>query len=297
MDETRPVPLDVEEHLPFLARALEEDRASADVTSRALVDAEVTAVADVVAKGAGVIAGTPLVEPLFRFLDPEARVGVRTPDGERVAPGAVVLTVEGNARAILAAERTALDVLAHLSGIASLTAAFVAAVEGTGARILETRKTTPGWRVLEKYAVRCGGGSNHRLTLADAAMVKANHLRAAYGGTGPDAVREATRRLRRSLAPGVRLYVEVEDLEELEAALDERPDVVMLDNFTPEAVREAVRRAGARPPPRPEMESTGGVRLSNVRAFAEAGVGRISVGALTHSAPHLDLSLRLRPRR
>jgi nicotinate-nucleotide pyrophosphorylase (carboxylating) len=205
-----------------------------------------------------------------------------------------VLTVTGPARAVLAGERTALNVLGHLSGVATLTRAYVEAVLATGARILDTRKTTPGWRALEKHAVRCGGGENHRLDLADAAMVKSNHLRAAFGREGPEAVREAVRRCRAALPGGTDLYVEVRTLEELDVACEEQASVVMLDNFDLGDVRRAVQRVRALPPPRPVLEATGGMRLDTVEAFAAAGVQRISVGAITKSAPAADLSLVVR---
>lgn len=286
--------LDVTALLPFLARALEEDRAENDVTSRTLVGAEATATADIVAKAPGVLAGLALAEPLFRFLDPDAGITLHYADGETVTELSRVLTVEGRARAILSAERTVLDVLGHLSGVATTTHAFVQAITGTGAKILDTRKTTPGWRRLEKYAVACGGGANHRLDLADAAMVKENHLYAAYGHTGAGAIRDATRTLRAALPPDVPLYVEVEDLEEFDAAGSEGADVVMLDGFDLGTIREAVARNRARPEPRPVLEITGGVNLENVAAYAATGVERISIGALTHSSPQLDLSLRIR---
>jgi nicotinate-nucleotide pyrophosphorylase (carboxylating) len=286
--------LDVPAHLPLIARALEEDRAGQDVTSRAVVPAGRRVVADVKAKGHGVVAGLPLLEPVFRSLDPDVTVALHHEDGEVVGPGSVVATVTGDARAILAGERTALNLLGRLGGIASLTHRFVEAVTGTGTRILDTRKTTPGWRALEKYAVRAGGGESHRTSLADAAMVKENHLHAAFGATGPDAIREAVARCRSALAPGVSLCVEVEDDAEVEAALDAGVDVLMLDGFDLGGVRRAVRLVRSRPPPRPKVEVTGGVTVENVAAFAAAGADRVSVGALTHSAPALDVHLRIR---
>lgn len=296
-DDDLPRPLDVRAHLPFLARALEEDHATHDVTARAVVPENEQAVAHVVARTAGTLAGLPLAEPLFGSLDPDARIALHREDGDRVAAGTEVLTVHGRARAILSAERTVLDVLGHLGGVATLTSAFVEAVAGTGVKILDTRKTTPGWRVLEKYAVCCGGGHNHRMDLEDGAMVKENHLYATFGRTGPDAIREATRRCRAALPPGKVLYVEVENLEELDAAIEEGADVVMLDGFDLEGIGQAVRRVRAVSTtggtPRAELEITGGVCLDNVEALAATGVVRISIGALTHSAPQLDLSLRM----
>jgi len=291
-----PPALDVEALRPFLAAALDEDRARADVTAAAVVPQDRTATADVVARGSGTLAGLALAEPVFRMLDPEAQVVLHYEDGEVVGAGSSVLTVEGRARAVLSAERTVLDVLGHLGGVATLTAAFVEATMGTGVEILDTRKTTPGWRVLEKYAVRCGGGRNHRMDLADAAMVKENHLYAAFGRTGPDAIREAARRCRTELGEGKTLYVEVESLEELDAAVEAGADVVMLDGFDLGTIRQAVRAVRSLPPPQPVLEITGGVTLETVGAYAATGVSRISIGALTHSAPHLDLSLRIRGR-
>jgi nicotinate-nucleotide pyrophosphorylase (carboxylating) len=288
--------LDPTPHLPFLAAALEEDGARLDVTSHALVPEGATAVADVVSQERGVLAGLPLLGPLLRMLDPQARVEAAHDDGDEVAERSVLATWRGNARSILAAERTGLNLLRRLSGIATLTSRFVEAVAGTGARILDTRKTTPGWRELEKYAVRCGGGENHRLRLDDAAMVKENHVIAAMGRTGAEPLAGAVARLREALAPGVVVHVEVESLEELAAVLPLRPDVVMLDGLDLGDLRAAVRSVRALPEPRPLLEATGGVTLDDVEAVAATGVDRISVGAITHSAPALDLSLRLRSR-
>jgi nicotinate-nucleotide pyrophosphorylase (carboxylating) len=241
-----------------------------------------------------VLAGLPLAGPVFRSLDPDADVTCHLEDGERVAAGSRVLTVRGLARAVLSGERTALNLLCHLSGVATLTAAFVEAAMATGVRILDTRKTLPGWRALEKYAVCCGGGENHRMDLADAAMVKENHLYAAFGRTGPDAIREAVTRCKAALPEGLPLYVEVENHEELEAAASAGASVLMLDGFDLGDIRRAVKTVRGLPPPRPELEVTGGVTLENVAAFAAAGAQRISIGALTHSAPALDLHLRVR---
>jgi len=287
-------PLDTAAHLPLLRRALEEDRAHDDLTARAVVPEDRVVRAEVVAKAGGVVAGLPLAEPTFRILDPAARVERLREDGERVAEGTVLLRVTGRAWAVLSGERTVLNLIGRLSGIATLTAAFVEAATGTRAAICDTRKTAPGLRTLEKHAVRCGGGAPHRHDLADAAMVKENHLYAAFGRTGPDAIREAIRRCRRALPEGKALYVEVEDDAELEVAVEEGADVVMLDGFDLGAVRRAVKRVRARAGRRPVLEATGGVTLETVAALAATGVDRISIGALTHSAPNLDVSLRVR---
>jgi len=278
----------------FLDWILAEDLGAGDATTDAVVPADATTVADVVAKDGGVLCGIDVFEPLARRLDPAARVEVLVRDGARVAPKQRLATIRGRARAVLSTERTALNVARHLSGVATLTAAFVAAVAGLPVELYDTRKTLPGWRDLEKYAVRCGGGRNHRLRLDDAAMVKENHLRAGLGRTGPAAIVEAVARIRRAHPEGLPLYVEVEDLDELAAVVGAGADVVMLDDFALDDLRRAVAFVRARPAPRPAVEATGGITLATVRAVAETGVDRISVGALTHSAPALDLSVRHR---
>jgi nicotinate-nucleotide pyrophosphorylase (carboxylating) len=285
--------LDPAPFLPFLATALAEDLGRGDPTSLAIVPESATSVADLVAVGAGVVCGIPLVEPLVRIRDPDADVETLFADGAAVPEGTTVAVVRGRSRAVLGSERTALNFVRRLSGVATLTARFVEAVRGLPVEILDTRKTTPGWRDLEKYAVRCGGGKNHRLRLDDAAIVKENHLIAAFGRTGPEAVAEGVRRARRALPAGMRLHVEVETYEELEAVVDEGVDVAMLDGWSLPDLRRAVALARARAP-RPLLEATGGVTLDTVRAIAETGVDRVSVGALTHSAPALDVSMRHR---
>jgi nicotinate-nucleotide pyrophosphorylase (carboxylating) len=287
------------DHVAFLQQALAEDEVERDVTTAALLVDDREAVADLVVKAPGVVCGLPLVPEVFRLLDPGARFDVEAEDGDRVGAGTRVLVVTARASALLRGERTALNVVQRLSGIATLTAAYVERAIGTGAQIVDTRKTTPGWRVLEKYAVRRGGGVNHRMSLADAAMIKENHLRAAYGRTGPDAVGRAVAACRARLGPGVVLYVEVEDQAELEAAVaagaaDPRNLVLMLDDFDLGAIRRAIAFLRSLPAPRPTVEVTGGVTLERVEALAATGVHRLSVGALTHSAPALDMSLKIR---
>lgn len=279
----------------FLDWVLGEDLGAGDATTEAIVPADATTVADVVAKAPGVLCGIGVFAPLVARLDPRASVEVLVGDGARVAPGQRLATVRGLARAVLSTERTALNVARHLSGVATLTAAFVAAVAGLPVEVLDTRKTTPGWRDLEKHAVRCGGGRNHRMRLDDAAMIKENHLLTGLGRTGPAALVEALRRVH-AARPTLPLCVEVEDLDELDALLAApvRADVVMLDNFALDDLRRAVERVRARPAPRPRVEATGGLTLETVRAVAATGVDRVSVGALTHSAPALDLSVRHR---
>jgi len=291
--------LDGDAFVDLLRRALEEDRAQADVTSQALVPPDRSAVGDVRVKEPGVICGLPLLRPCFRLLDPAAEVELRVEEGARVGAGTIVATVKARAQALLGAERVALNLLQHLSGIATLTAEYVEGAMATGAGVYDTRKTTPGLRALERHAVRCGGGRSHRADLSDAAMVKENHLRAAYGRTGPEAVTRAVRTLAERLPPSTPLFVEVESLEELDAALVAGASrgadlVVMLDDFGIDGIRAAVARVRALPPPRPRLEITGGVRLDNVGALASTGAHRLSSGALTHSARALDISLKIR---
>jgi nicotinate-nucleotide pyrophosphorylase (carboxylating) len=261
--------------------ALEEDGAFNDLTTIATVVSERRARGTLVAREAGVICGVPLALNAFRLLDPKIAIRVDAEDGVRVEPGTSVLFVNGNARALLSGERVALNFLQRLSGIATLTAQYVAAVSNTGARILDTRKTTPGWRQLEKYAVRAGGGMNHRHDLASAVLIKDNHL-AALDGDVTLAVRRA-----RELAPGVPLEVECDTLEQVNRALAAGADIIMLDNMSLDDMRQAVRRVNKAA----TVEASGGVSLSTVRAVAETGVDWISIGALTHSAPAMDLAL------
>ena len=261
--------------------ALDEDSAFNDLTTIATVVSERRGRGTLAAREAGVICGVPLALNAFRSLDPKVAIRVDVEDGMRVEPGTSVLFVNGNARALLSAERVALNFLQRLSGIASLTAQYVAAVKGTGARILDTRKTTPGWRQLEKYAVRAGGGYNHRMDLASAVLIKDNHLAAVDGDVGL-AVRRS-----RELARGIQVEVECDTLEQVERALAAGADVIMLDNMTLDEMRRAVQIVRKQA----TVEASGGVNLTTVRGIAETGVDWISVGALTHSAPAMDLAL------
>ena len=231
------------------------------------------------------LAGIDCVRLSLLAMDPAATIQPRLRDGDAFEAGAVLVEAEADARAFLAAERTALNLLGRLCGIATLTRTYVEAVAGTSARIADTRKTTPGLRALEKHAVACGGGLNHRFGLDDAILIKDNHV-AVCGGVG-----EAIRRARAAAGHLVRVEIEVDGLDQFDEALAERPDVVMLDNFTPEMLREAVARAAASSVGRPVLEASGGVNLQTVRAIADTGVDVISVGALTHSAPALDVGL------
>jgi nicotinate-nucleotide pyrophosphorylase (carboxylating) len=277
-----PFPLDATALEHLVRQALEEDAAFHDVSTLATVLSDRHVRAMLVARRDGVIAGTALATEAFRLLDERVAARVDHADGAHVRAGDVVLFLNGHARSLLSAERVALNFLQRLSGVATLTARFVAAVEGTGARILDTRKTTPGWRRLEKYAVRCGGGENHRLDLRSGVLIKDNHL-AAIGGD----VALAVERARGIAAPGTMVQVECDTLAQVDAALAAGADSVLLDNMPLEVLREATARCRDRA----ITEASGGVTLDTVRAIAECGVDRISVGALTHSAPALDLAL------
>jgi nicotinate-nucleotide pyrophosphorylase (carboxylating) len=262
--------------------ALEEDLGRVgDITSQLTIPAAKTATARFVARKPGRIAGLICAEMAFRLIDPSVSFEVSAPDGSEVMAGAVLATVSGPARSILTAERVALNFLGPLSGTATATAALVKAVDGTKARIVCTRKTLPGLRALQKYAVRCGGGFNHRFGLDDAAMVKDNHVQAAGGITA------AVDRLRAGLGHMVRIEVEVDRLAQLEEALGIGVDTILLDNMSLEDLRRAVALANGRA----VLEASGNVALATVRAIAETGVDYISSGAITHSAPNLDIGL------
>ena len=265
-----------------VAAALAEDLGLAgDLTTDAIVPPEEVAAAAVVTRATGVIAGLQLAQAAFHLLDPQAHLEVQIADGERAPANAIVARVTGKARALLTAERVALNFLGRMSGIATLTRRYVDAVAGCRARIVDTRKTTPGLRAFEKYAVRAGGGMNHRVGVFDAVLIKDNHLVVA-GGVGP-----AIAAARARAGHMVKVEVEVDTLAQLAEALDHGVDAVLLDNMSPEQLRNAVRLVAGRA----ITEASGGVTLDTVRAIADAGVDLISVGALTHSAPVLDLGL------
>jgi len=265
-----------------VAEALAEDLGFAgDITTDATVPAEATAVAVIAARQPGVLAGLDLAEAAFAELDPTVRFERLKDDGDCLAAGEAAARISGNARAILTGERVALNYLGRLSGIATLTRRYVDAIAGTKAAIVDTRKTTPGLRALEKYAVRCGGGRNHRTGLFDAILIKDNHIVAAGG------IEAAIVRARESAGHMVKLEIEVDTLEQLDRVLAHKVDAVLLDNMPPATLRAAVARVAGRA----LTEASGGVTLSTVRAIAETGVDLISIGALTHSAPVLDLGL------
>lgn len=270
--------------------ALAEDLGTAgDRTSDALIPADVTARAAFVTRSTGVLAGLPVAELVAQSVSGALRFETHTADGQPLTRGTKLATLTGPLRAILAAERTALNFVQRLSGVASLTRRYVDAVAGTRVTVLDTRKTTPGWRLLEKYAVRMGGGTNHRVGLYDGVLIKDNHL--AGLGDPTTAVRRAVELARAHPGnAGLSVEVEVDTQVQLEQALAVRPDIVLLDNMTPDQLRAAVALRD-RLAPGVLLEASGGVNLNTVRAVAETGVDRISVGALTHSAPALDVAL------
>jgi nicotinate-nucleotide pyrophosphorylase (carboxylating) len=287
--------------LPLVKYALSEDVGTGDITSLNCIRAGIQARAALVAKAPGIVAGADVARLVFREVDPNVKFRLTSGDGTEIEPGQAIAQVVGDAGSIFKAERTALNFLQHLSGIATLTRRYVDAVAGTGATILDTRKTTPGLRFLEKFAVKCGGAENHRLALWDMYLVKDNHIRAAGGITA------AIDRIARTRQGDLLLEVEVESLDQLREAL--RPDVdrILVDNQPPADVKRAVQavdrwsKAQTSESPRrtktarrwPEVEVSGGIDLSTARAYAETGVDYISVGALTHSAPALNLSLEV----
>jgi nicotinate-nucleotide pyrophosphorylase (carboxylating) len=275
-----------DEVLHLIDLALEEDRGPGDWTSRWIVPARTRARARILSKAEGTIAGLNPALAVFMRLDGRIETNRLVDDGSRVRPGDVLLELRGPARAILTGERVALNFLQRLSGIATLTRRFVDAVAGTHARILDTRKTTPGWRTLEKDAVRTGGGTNHRQGLYDAVLIKDNHL--ALAGN----VAEAISRVRDHNTRGLHVTVEVATLEDLDTVLRSGVNRVLLDNMDIETLREAVQRT-RHCEPVPEIEASGNMTIERVRAVAETGVDFISVGALTHSAPALDASLEI----
>ncbi len=273
-------------HAWLIDRALSEDIGAGDLTAQYFVPVDRQATALVVARQEGVIAGVELAREVFQTVDSSLDVAVMIEDGARVTTGAIVMKISGSARGILAAERTALNFMQHLSGIASQTYEYVKAVEGTKARILDTRKTTPGWRLLEKAAVVSGGGTNHRMGLYDRVMVKDNHL---VSEGAMQTLQDAMRQLSVD-HPEVEVEVEADHLDQVEAFLGmEEVDCILLDNMTLEEMKKAVQLRGVRI--RPTLEASGGVTLSTVRAIAETGVDFISVGALTHSVKAMDLAL------
>ena len=275
-------PLTKKETTALVAAALEEDDAKHDITTAATVLSDRRARCRLVARQTGVISGLALAREAFEQLDKAVTIRTEHEDGSRIDPQTPVMFLSGHARGLLSAERVALNFVQRLSGVATLTARYVEAIARTGAHILDTRKTTPGWRRLEKYAVRCGGGLNHRLYLSSGVLIKDNHL-AAVDGDIALAVKRA-----RAVAPeGIKVEVECDRLDQVRAAIDAGVDIIMLDNMGLTDLRQAVQLVDGRA----VTEASGGVNLDTVRPIAETGVNWISVGALTHSAPALDLAL------
>lgn len=257
-----------------------------DLTCAALIRPDEQAVVQVVARSAGILSGSPVGQMAFAHLDPDVMWESNRRDGDLVSRGTIVATVSGRLRSLLTGERTMLNFMTHLSGVATVTRQFVDAVQGTRAKILDTRKTFPGWRLLEKYAVRCGGGTNHRMGLYDGVLIKDNHI-AAWSESS--SIAAAVETARQCAPPGVSIEVEVDSIEQLHDAIQGHPDIVLLDNMDLESLRESVA-VRDRLAPKISLEASGGVTLATVTAIAQTGVERISVGALTHSAPALDLA-------
>ncbi len=278
-------PVDLSLVRDTLRAVLREDVGSGDLTSRATIPAGSRASGRFTAKQRLIVAGGPVVSEIVRLVDANLQFQPVAGEGSMVETGEAIATIEGSAQSILMAERSALNLFQRMCGIATLTRQFVDRISGTRARIVDTRKTAPGLRVLDKYAVACGGGMNHRMGLFDGVLIKNNHL--VFHPSVADAVSQARSRLGHL----VKIEVEVRNLDELKSALKAGADVVLLDNFTSEETHRAVEFTAGRIP----LESSGGVTLDTVRSFAEAGVDYISIGALTHSVPAVDINLRLTP--
>jgi nicotinate-nucleotide pyrophosphorylase (carboxylating) len=268
----------------FIRLALEEDIGRGDVTTALTVDPSRVAVAELVAKQAFVLAGLPVAREVFRAVDQELDMEARMTDGARLRKGQVIASITGRAAAILTAERVALNILQRLSGVATLTSKYAEALNGEKARVLDTRKTTPGMRQLEKYAVMVGGGKNHRFGLDDGILIKDNHIEAAGGIT------RAVELARRGRQPFLKIEVECSTESEVREALEAGAEIIMLDNMKPELMRKCVRLVSGRA----MVEASGNITLRNIKQVAATGVDYISVGALTHSAPAVDISLRMR---
>jgi len=268
----------------LIARALSEDLGSGDVTSEATIRPESVSIAVMLAKQDMVLAGLDVSRGVFHVLDPDIQFTAFVKDGDNVNAGTEIAKLSGNTRALLAGERIALNLLQHLSGIATLTAQYVEKVKGTKAQVLDTRKTLPGLRALEKYAVRTGGGKNHRMGLHDMVLIKDNHIRA----TG--SIRRAIELVRLKVPDTMKIEVETKSLDEVGEALTAGVDIIMLDNMTIDMMREAVKRIAGRA----LVEASGNVTLETIRQIAETGVDFISSGSLTHSAPAVDISMKIK---
>ena len=284
-------PLDLKEIDPLIRVAVKEDIGGGDVTTDSLVPEWQTASGKIMAKEAGVVAGLPVANRVYQQINKKVSVSPNVEEGARVLPGRVLAEVSGPARSILAGERVALNFIQRLSGIATLTALFVEKIKDYHAKIYDTRKTVPGWRSLEKYAVRVGGGLNHRMGLYDQVLIKDNHLKALEAG---QALAKGVRLAREKAPRWMLIEVEVKTQEELEEAIAANPDIILLDNMTVDMIAKAVKIIRQAKPLHPPMvEASGGITLENVEAIARTGIDRISVGALTHSAKALDIALEM----
>ncbi len=279
-------PIDLQLLRDTLLAALREDVGAGDITSRATIRPDARGAGRYTSKQPLVVSGIPVVGELVHLVDPSLEFSASAQDGAAVPAGTAIAGITGSAQSILIAERTSLNILQRMCGIASLTRQFVDRIQGTRARIIDTRKTAPGLRVLDKYAVTCGGGMNHRVGLFDAVLIKNNHL------IFQRSIAHAVHAARSHVGHLVKVEVEVRSLDELRMAIDAGADVVLLDNFDHALTHEAVKAAAGRAP----LESSGGITLDNVRGFAEAGVDYISVGALTHSVPAVDIHLQVTPK-
>ena len=284
------IPLDPDYIYEAVERALMEDLGRGDITSRSTIRTMARGTGSFLAKQDLVLAGIEVADAVFSWFDVGMQIQSTANDGDEINAGKVFARVSGDAQALLAAERTALNFLQHLSGIATKTKLFVDAIAGTDAYIVDTRKTVPGLRMLEKYAVTCGGGRNHRMGLDDGVLIKDNHIALAGG------IAEAVRRARETVGHLHKIEVETATLAQVEEALKANADIIMLDNMTPDQVRECVTvvKASAPEERRALTEASGGITLDNVRAYAEAGVDLISIGAITHSAPAVDISFKIK---
>ncbi len=268
----------------WIRAALTEDMGTGDVTSEMLIPADQQGRAVIIAKEPLIVAGIDIAFRTFTLLSPSVKVLSKVEDGEKVKEGAILLEAEGLLTALLGGERVALNILQHLSGVATLTRRYVEAVEGTGVKILDTRKTLPGFRLVEKYAVRVGGGTNHRSSLSEGVLIKENHIQAASG------IRKAVEKIKKGAPHTLRIEVEASTLEEVDEALDVGVDTILLDNMTNEVIQKAVKRVNHKV----KLEVSGGVTLETVRSIAETGIDWISVGRITHSAPGVDISMLLK---
>ena len=268
----------------LIEKALKEDVGTGDITTLSTIPADKTITGRFIAKETGILCGVDVARAVFAFVDPAIELNFSYKDGDKIEKGEVIATVSGLARSILTGERLALNLLQHMSGVATRTGEAVAKVQGTRARIADTRKTTPGLRVLEKYAVKCGGGSNHRFNLADGVLIKDNHIEAAGGITA------AVEMARRNIPHTLKIEVEIETFEQLEGALAAGADIIMLDNMSNEDMKKAVEIVAGRA----ITEASGNMGEKDLRAVAETGVDLISIGALTHSVKALDISLKFK---